>query len=235
MKIAVGCPYGAVSTAITNDDQSMKQLKYNNILIWILIIPFALFTSCADNAADTDDNKGFYNIDTVNNEVDKSIGIDILAFKKKSDEKYKVDPEYYKTELEAMTSGNDMDLYLSFGLKTTKDNGDPILESEVNKYRQLMLNALKKSLILDDCKSTKTQDSSCYWKNQIIDWVDSEKLENRYINYSSLCDEFYMMYQKGYLNEEELNYTVVYLYVMMSIDTIDNHPPKRWDATQPAV
>lgn len=197
----------------------MKPSENCSVIYGIFLISFLILSSCGN------DTGTFYDIDAVNTTIHKSIGIDILEFKKKTDLKLKANPEYYRSEIEAMCDGADMDMFASFGFKTTKDNGRSIAENDVKNIIELMLASLSNGIMLENCNSTKNQDSTCFWKNQIIDWVDSENSESRYIDYSQLSQEFYALYTKNHLTEEEFNYIVVFLYIMVSIDCIDNPPP----------
>jgi hypothetical protein len=197
----------------------MKRRENCDIIYLIYLIPLIILNSCGNK------NDAFFEIDAVNAKVHKSIGIDILEFKKRTDAKLKGNPQYYRSEIKAMSHGEDMDMYASFGFKTKKDNGKSISKKEVKKNLELMLASLSNGIVFKNCNPSKIQDSTCYWKNQIINWVDSENSESRYIDYQRLSQDFYDLYNKDSLTEDEFNYIVVFLYVMISIDYIDNTPP----------
>lgn len=185
----------------------------------LIIFGLLIITSC------TQRTKSFYNTEKLNAEVEKKIDVNLKAIKSKIDSNYKADSSFYVESIYEVGNGGESKFYQLLGLIQKNSKGDSITIDQVESFKKKMLLALKKSIEIEGCKTAN--DSICIWKSKVVDWTDESTKERQvYLHYPQLADDFYGLYKKGNLNKEEFEFFTVYLYVLTSIDAIDNNKPK---------
>lgn len=106
------------------------------------------------------------------------------------------------------------------GFIDSYDNGERIAPSECQYIRMEMYKNIANSIILDDCPENSSTDF-CTEKWKIYTSLNGIDPEFDHFAMLASTDELMELYEKKYINKEELDFLILNMYLMVSINTIE--------------
>ncbi len=106
------------------------------------------------------------------------------------------------------------------GFVDSYDNGERIASSECQLIRTETYKNIANSIIIDDCQENSSTDF-CKEKWNTYTSLNSIDPEFDHFAIFASTDELMGLYEKKYINKEELDFLILNMYLLVSINTIE--------------
>ncbi|XOV68285.1 MAG: hypothetical protein ACFHU9_03725 [Fluviicola sp.] len=196
----------------------MKTGKYLHLL-WILL----LIASCQDQSnyeSPLVHHRKTLNIEGANADIKKSVGIDVLEFKREVDKKFDTDSFYVKVCEDLLFHTGQSKIFNEFGPFTTFDSGDSIAYSQKDSLFVSIFQSIGNNFYLDNCEGNSQDTVFCNFK---------KLAQENYLNVDGMftltvtntIGDVYHQFKKGYLNYHELSYMVLVHHLLHDIYALE--------------
>lgn len=183
---------------------------------FVIILSALLLIGCSEEPR-------FYDVQALNQDIKKHVGVDLFDFKEKTDSMFSKDPNFYMDMLEDMAGGFNNKCFERAGLPIDLIDNKGVHLNRIaakDSIARLMMLSFSENILKPQCVETKT-DSICYYRNQ---WRrDMKKYDPRELafGYSFLQPSLYEIYSRDFLTQEEFHYLIIfthYLSVLVATD-----------------
>lgn len=182
-----------------------------NILISLLLIVF--ISSCV-----TKENYRFFDLDKA---YSTDLSIDLKALQNKITS-IKNSNDLPKDTLSYSYARNLLDSIESrIGFISNYENHKKITPGECKEIRTLLYSNLANSIILEDCSNNEKSDF-CIEKRNTKQNLENIETEFHTLSLNPSLDELTDMYNKNYITLEELDFLVMNMFLLISINRIEN-------------
>lgn len=181
-----------------------------------LLILFSLSIVCS--SCSTKNEYLFFDLD---NAYSNNLPIDLNALKNKIALVHK-NNVFQKDTLAYSYARNLLDTIISqIGFVGTNKNNKEILPSECKKIRLQLYKNLENSIILEDCQ-TKNKSEFCNEKRETKEALKNIDPEFNFFSVNPSLDELTDLYNKRFLTIEELDFLIMNMYLLISLNRLEN-------------
>jgi hypothetical protein len=189
------------------------------IVINIFII-VSLLTSCSVEGNSQDK---FYDIEKLNSEIERDLGLNILKIKKRTDSVYSNDKEFYINLIESRLVSDTVDYFQKAGIPVDPINSDGVYLNRIDSrdsVARIMMVYLAKNINLNECNS-KMNDTLCDFKIELQKNLMEHDPRKYMMIYIYFHGTLAVMRDRNYLTTDEFNYLILYFHYLGMLTTIE--------------
>lgn len=188
------------------------------------IIPAALLLlllSCNGKTDLEDRKRKTIDIQGLNLDIKKTIGIDLLLYKSKIDKRFPSDSFYVEVCEELLFESGESIIHNEFGSILTFDNGDSIKYAQRDSLFASIFHSIGNNFYLDDCEGKEIDTTYCQMKKKAHESLQSVAGVMT-LTVSNTIGDIYDRFRQGYFNYDELAFFVVVHHLLRDIYMLEN-------------
>jgi len=201
----------------------MPYVSYPRTLMRILINIFIIVSVLASCSLEGNSQDKFYDINKLNSEIKRDLGLNILDIKKRTDSVYSNDKEFYINLIESRLVFDTVDYFQKAGIPVDPINSEGIHLNRIDSrdsVARIMMVYLAKNIKLNKCNS-EMNDSLCDFKIGLQKNLMEHAPRKYMMIYTYFHGTLAALRDRNYLTTDEFNYLILYFHYLGMLTAIE--------------